>query len=81
MNKNEFKKIIKLLSKGFILGKIDGLLYSNVCESLIATNLSLVPELEYFADFLAQYHSNPEMSELYGNNELKKKIKEVLKIK
>lgn len=80
MKKNELLVILKILSEGFVDNKIEGNLYANIVESMIVLNLELVPDLEDFADFLAQYHSPKDMPELYSNEELKKKIKEVFKI-
>ncbi len=34
-------------------------------EGLIMCNISLIPKLETFADFLAQYHNPKDMPELY----------------
>ena len=75
MDKNKLIIILKELSEGFLKNKIDGKVYAKVVESLIVTNLDLVPKLEEFADFLAQYNPKPDMPELYGDKDLVKKIK------
>lgn len=81
MNKTDILIILKKLAQGFLDNKIEGNLYQWITESLIMTNLDLVPELEDFADFLAQYKHNSDMSELYGDKELKQKIKKIFKWK
>lgn len=77
MKKDELLSVLKKLSEGFIDNKIEGNLYANIVESLVVLNLELVPELEDFADFLAQYHSPKDMPELYSDSELKEKIKKI----
>lgn len=81
MNRRELYSVIRTLSDGFLKGKINGELYANAVESLIMTNTKMIPELEKFADFLAQYHPNQDIPELYGNRELKEKIKVLFKLK
>ncbi len=81
MNRKELYTILKRLSSGFLRKKIEGELYAYVTESLIMTNLNIIPELEEFADFLAQYHPKPDIQELYGNKELIEKIRVLFKIR
>jgi len=78
MNQLELLTIIKELSNGYIDKKIEGRLYARTTESLIMTNIEIVPELKEFADFLAQYSPNNNSSELFGDEELRNKIKEFL---
>jgi len=81
MNRYELLKLLKELSKGFVDKKIDGGLYAYITESLIMLNLESVPELEDFADFLAQYHPHKDLPELYSDEELKLRIYQLFKIK
>jgi hypothetical protein len=74
-SKEKILEKIKELSEDFINGKINGKDYADEVEGLIMINLETVPELEEFADFLAQYHPNKDMPELYSDDDLKKKIK------
>ena len=80
LNRADLIRKLKGLSRAFLDGNIDGKVYSRTTEGLIATNIKLVPELEEFADFLAQYEPKPSMPELYSDKDLKKKIKKVFKI-
>ncbi len=79
MKKEELLIILKELSLGYLNKEINGRLYARVCESLIIINLSLVPKMEDFADFLAQYSLNEDLPELYNEKNLRKKIKEIIK--
>ena len=80
MEKSEITQILKELSKGLKNNEIDRNLYAKVVESLIIGNLEIIPELEHFADFLAQYHSPKDAPELYSTNELINKINEIFGI-
>ena len=80
MDRTEIYSILKKLSEGFLLGSIKGDLYTYIVEALIVTNIKLVPELENFADFLAQYHSSRDLPELYGDKDLIKKIKKIFNL-
>ncbi len=80
MKKEELMAVLKKLSEGFVDNKIEGNLYANIVESRVVLNSELVPDLEDFADFLAQYHSSKDIPELYSDEDLKKKIEEIFKI-
>jgi len=67
-------KYLEELSKQFLIKKIHGNEYANIVEGIIRENLSIIPKMEEFADFLAQYHDPPDIPELYGNEDLKKRI-------
>jgi len=81
MKQKEILIILRELSLGYLNKEINGKLYARVCESLIVLNLDLIPKMEDFADFLAQYSPNNDLSELYNDQDLKKKIKEIFKLK
>ena len=81
MNKKDLYEILRKLSEGYIKNEVSGKIYAYTTESLIAVNLDLVPDLEDFADFLAQYSPNQDLPELYNDKDLKKKIKIVFKLK
>ena len=63
------------VGKGFLDKKMDGKLFARVTEGLIASNLGLVPELEEFANFLAQYNPDSTSVNFFKNEDLKKEIK------
>jgi hypothetical protein len=80
MKRNKIIETLKDLSKRFLEDKIAGKEYARTAESIIMSNVELVPELEEFADFLAQYSPDRDIPELYSSKELKSKIKKTFKI-
>ncbi|MBN2880887.1 hypothetical protein JXM83_02430 [Candidatus Woesearchaeota archaeon] len=77
MNREELLEIIKKLSTGYKNKIIVGQLFSYTVESLIMTNLDLVPELEELADYLAQFDENATEKYFYSREDLIHKLIEL----
>ena len=74
----EIVNLLESISRGYIEKKIDGKLYAYIVENLIALNRSILKrKFLKFSEFLAQYDSDSQDSELYNDFDLKHKIREL----
>jgi hypothetical protein len=74
MNKTQIYKKISELYKRFRSREIEDNLFAKEIETLIITNIDIVPELEELADALALFHEPKDDPSLLGRNELIKLI-------